>query len=129
MHSREKLKKDCIFCNCDNIIAKVGTVFAIKDQFPVTQGHHLIIPFKHSNNYFEMNEIELHDSLKLLYKIKNILASSDSTITGFNIGVNSGLSAGQTIMHSHIHLIPRRNGDTDSPRGGVRGVIPEKMAY
>ena len=76
-----------------------------------------------------MTENERSDATELIRVLKNRLEQRDPTITGFNIGMNSGESAGQTVMHSHIHLIPRRKGDTPKPRGGVRGVIPKKMDY
>ena len=76
-----------------------------------------------------MTDKEREDATALLKALKSKLEEADSTITGFNIGMNSGETAGQTIMHSHIHLIPRRKGDTPNPRGGVRGVIPNKMDY
>ena len=122
-------KKDCIFCDCKDIIEKLGSVFCIKDKYPVTDGHYLIIPFNHKTNYFLMNKYEIDDSIKLINILKNKLEATDSTISGFNIGINIGKSSGQTIMHAHIHLIPRRDGDIDNPRGGVRGVIPSKMNY
>ena len=80
-------------------------------------------------NYFSMTDKEREDATALLKAIKSKLEEGDPTITGFNIGMNSGETAGQTVMHSHIHLIPRRKGDTPNPRGGVRGVIPNKMDY
>ena len=119
----------CPFCNNIEIIEERGSVFAMKDNYPVTEGHHLIVPFRHTENYFSMTKIERDDATELIRVLKNKLETSDSTITGFNIGMNSGESAGQTVMHSHIHLIPRREGDTPEPRGGVRGVIPDKMDY
>jgi diadenosine tetraphosphate (Ap4A) HIT family hydrolase len=76
-----------------------------------------------------MTEVERSNAMELIRVLKNQLEESDSSITGFNIGMNSGESAGQTVMHSHIHLIPRRDGDTRNPRGGVRGVILGKMDY
>jgi len=76
-----------------------------------------------------MTESEREDASDLLRVLKKKLEEKDETITGFNIGMNSGESAGQTVMHAHIHLIPRRRGDTPNPRGGLRGVIPEKMSY
>ena len=76
-----------------------------------------------------MNDQEKEDTTALLKVLKFQLEEGDPTITGFNIGMNSGETAGQTVMHSHIHLIPRRKGDTPNPRGGVRGVIPNKMDY
>tara|TARA_B100000686_G_C16124548_1_gene634318 strand:- start:90 stop:461 length:372 start_codon:yes stop_codon:yes gene_type:complete len=119
----------CPFCNDTEIIEEHGSVFAMKDNYPVTKGHHLIIPFRHTDDYFSMTTTERDDATKLIRVLKNKLETSDSSITGFNIGMNSGESAGQTVMHSHIHLIPRRDGDTEKPRGGVRGVIPDKMSY
>ena len=80
-------------------------------------------------DYFSMNEAEKNDISVLIMKLKNRITEKDPSVTGFNIGTNIGESAGQTIFHAHIHLIPRRNGDTPQPRGGVRGVIPEKMSY
>jgi len=78
---------------------------------------------------FSMNETEKKDSGALIMILKKRIVEKDQTVTGFNLGTNIGESAGQTIFHAHIHLIPRRNGDTPNPRGGVRGVIPEKMSY
>jgi len=119
----------CPFCNDIKINEELGSVFSMKDNYPVTKGHHLIIPFRHTEDYFSMTKTERDDATELIRILKNKLESSDSTITGFNIGMNSGDSAGQTVMHSHIHLIPRRDGDTENPSGGVRGVIPDKMSY
>ena len=121
--------KDCIFCKKLKIVGENNSVFAIKDNYPVTKGHHLIIPFRHTEDYFSMTKIERDDATELIRVLKNKLEESDQKIRGFNIGMNSGESAGQTIMHSHIHLIPRRESDTPKPRGGVRGVIPDKMDY
>lgn len=120
---------NCPFCKKIEKVAENNSVFAIKDNYPVTDGHHLIIPVRHTENYFSMSEVERGNAMELIRILKNQLEESDPSITGFNIGMNSGVSAGQTIMHSHIHLIPRRDGDTKNPRGGVRGVIPGKMDY
>ena len=121
--------EDCIFCSKLDIETENDSVIAIKDNFPVTNGHHLVIPKRHTEDYFSMTESEKEDAADLLRVLKKKLEEEDETITGFNIGMNSGESAGQTVMHAHIHLIPRRKGDTPNPRGGVRGVIPEKMSY
>lgn len=94
------------------------------DNYAVTKGHHLIIPFRHTENYFSMTDDEREDTTTLLKSLKVKLEKEDPTILGFNIGMNSGEVAGQTVMHSHIHLIPRRKGDTPNPRGGVRGGHP-----
>jgi len=123
---------NCRFCYDkirDRIIAGIGTVVAIEDNYPVSKGHMLIIPKNHSSNYFELSDEEKHDADALISELRRTILVDDTSITGFNIGVNCGESAGQTIFHTHIHLIPRRDGDTPNPRGGVRGVIPDKMGY
>ena len=123
--------KDCIFCNLEaSRIEDQNTLFlVIKDLYPVTEGHTLIIPKRHVPSFFELTDEEQTSFLEMLHAQKHMLASMDETITGFNVGINDGEDAGQTVMHCHIHLIPRRNGDMENPRGGVRGVIPEKQSY
>ena len=124
--------KDCPFCYHnikDRIVAEQNLVVAIQDNYPVTNGHLLIVPKRHMKDYFFMNETEKKDIGVLITKLKNRIIERDHSVTGFNIGTNIGESAGQTIFHAHIHLILRRNGDTPHPRGGVRGVVPEKMSY
>ena len=122
---------DCIFCSIpeDRIIRKYSKFFIIRDAFPVTHLHTLVISFRHIESYFDLYPEELDELNLILIKEKNFLISEDKLITGFNVGINIGKDAGQTVMHTHIHLIPRRFGDTKKPRGGVRGVIPEKQAY
>ena len=120
---------NCPFCKKIEKVAENNSVFAMKDNYPVSEGHLLIIPYRHTENFFSMTEVERSNAMELIRVLKNQLEESDSSITGFNIGMNSGESAGQTVMHSHIHLIPRRDGDIRNPRGGVRGVIPGKMDY
>jgi diadenosine tetraphosphate (Ap4A) HIT family hydrolase len=122
----------CRFCMDrikSQITAEYGSVWAVEDRYPVTQGHHLIIPKRHTRDWFSMTDEERRHAEELIIILKNRLSEADETITGFNIGMNCGASAGQTIFHAHIHLIPRRNGDTQDPTGGVRGVIPDKMSY
>ncbi len=102
---------------------------AIKDAYPVTKGHLLVIPKRHAPEYFDLSENERRDVDRLLKYLKQKMCEKDPFITGYNIGVNNGESAGQTIFHVHFHLIPRRNGDTENPRGGVRGVIPGRRNY
>ena len=111
------------------IEAKYNTVVAIQDKYPVTKGHLLIVPIRHVEDYFSLTDREKYDADKLIKLCKKTIEAQDSSVTGFNIGINCGESAGQTIFHCHIHLIPRRDGDSLTPRGGVRGVIPEKMSY
>jgi ATP adenylyltransferase len=123
---------DCPFCYENiksEIIERFNSVCAIKDKYPVTEGHILIIPIRHSEDFFSLTTIERRDVEELLLIMKKRILEGDSLITGFNIGANSGKSAGQTVFHAHIHLIPRRDGDTPNPMGGVRGVIPDKMSY
>ena len=106
-----------------------GSVFAIKDASPVSPGHHLIIPRRHVSDFFDLTPAELADAAGLARRLKAKILDQDDSVTGFNLGVNMGESAGQTVFHCHIHLIPRRDGDTPRPRGGVRGVIPDRMDY
>jgi diadenosine tetraphosphate (Ap4A) HIT family hydrolase len=122
----------CRFCPENiqqRVVAEVDSVWAIRDEHPVTEGHHLIIPRRHSVDWFSMTEKERRDADALILILKRRIVEEDPAVTGFNIGVNCGESAGQSVFHAHIHLIPRRSGDTPHPRGGVRGVIPGKMDY
>ena len=101
----------------------------IKDGYPVTEQHTLIISKHHDLVLSTMSEDQLmllHEAIKCS---KDQISHLDPTVTGFNIGINEGEDAGQTVMHFHCHIIPRRNGDIEDPRGGVRGVIPEKQKY
>ncbi len=111
------------------MVEENGSVFAIEDSFPVTPGHVLIMPKRHAADFFAMTSQERRDAEGLLRILKERIARDDPSVSGFNVGMNCGESAGQTIMHAHIHLIPRRDGDLEHPRGGVRGVIPEKQSY
>ena len=123
---------ECRFCFSrirNRIVDEFDTVLAILDKYPVTDGHHLIIPKRHAEDWFSLSDKERRDADSLIQVLQNKLSESDETITGFNIGVNCGESAGQTIFHAHIHLIPRRDKDISDPTGGVRGVIPVKMNY
>jgi ATP adenylyltransferase len=122
---------DCLLCNIENerIIAQNEVAYAIRDGFPVTDKHTLIIPKRHISSYFELNSYEKSACDELLSSIKNQILLDDDEVTGFNIGINVGKDAGQTIFHCHIHLIPRRNGDVENPKGGVRGVIASKQSY
>jgi len=124
-------EEGCPFCevSSDLIIAENELCYARKDGFPVTDGHTLIIPKRHVSDYFDLYQPEINAIHRMITGRKEDLGSDDGSITGFNVGVNSGISAGQTISHAHVHLIPRRDGDMSDPRGGVRGVIPEKQKY
>lgn len=100
----------------------------IRDGYPVSPGHSLIIPKRHVGSFFEVTAAERAALLALLEKAKD-LVEQDHTPAGYNIGINDGAAAGQTVPHLHIHLIPRYTGDQDDPRGGVRWVIPDKADY
>ena len=122
---------DCVFCNMDSsrVIDSNERFYVIKDGYPVTDGHILVIPKRHVCSFFELDKHEQSLCLDLLKTHQRLMKEEDDSIMGFNIGVNVGEEAGQTVMHCHVHLIPRRKGDMDDPRGGVRGVIPDKQKY
>lgn len=118
----------CIFCIIREIVLENDLALAFYDKFPVNKGHLLIIPKRHVDQYFELTNEERFAIDDLLFKGKKLL---DQTYKpdGYNIGINCGAAAGQTVFHVHVHLIPRYDGDMEEPRGGVRGVIPEKRIY
>ena len=122
---------DCLFCEIEKskIVSENDFFIVVRDNYPVTELHTLIILKRHTASYFELDDSEKVSLINILDKQKNSLLQNDSTIKGFNIGINDGVDAGQTIMHFHTHLIPRRTGDVQNPRGGVRGIIPEKQNY
>ena len=103
--------------------------FALRDGYPVTPLHTLIVPQRHIISYFELNPSERQNLFPFLERQKNKILTEDSTVTAFNIGINDGPDAGRSVHHLHIHLIPRRPGDVENPQGGVRGVIPSKQKY
>ena len=121
----------CLFCNINSkdLVFDNEFAFASFDSYPVSKYHSLIFPKRHILDYFELTNDELLACNDLIKKIKKKIQNEDKTVDGFNIGTNSGVAAGQSIMHCHIHLIPRRKGDVDNPQGGVRGVIPSKQHY
>ena len=124
-------QNNCIFCNKSklNIIFEDETFCVIRDAYPVTKDHTLIILNEHDKTYFDLEDKDIVQLNNIIKFQKKSLMDEDNSITGFNIGINQGESAGQTVMHLHIHLIPRRNGDITDPRGGVRGVISSKQKY
>jgi len=131
----------CPFCSPDStrIILSNTYAIAIYDGFPVSPGHCLIIPKRHIASFFEASREEQTALFDLLAEMRQLLLNpsqphfdkvgSLSVPDGFNIGINDGAAAGQTVMHLHIHLIPRYAGDTEDPRGGVRWIMPEKAPY
>ncbi|MDD4220580.1 MAG: HIT family protein [Sphaerochaetaceae bacterium] len=128
MHTKNA---DCLFCTVpfEQVIGENRWAFAIWDAFPVTPYHALIIPKRHIADYSNLNALEIRDCHELLTQVKREVEKRDARVDGFNIGVNIGRSAGQTIFHCHIHLIPRRKGDVLNPKGGVRHVVPGQGFY
>ena len=127
----KNLNDPCLFCNIkeSDLTDENELAYASYDSYPVSKYHCLIIPKRHIKDYFELTNKEIIACNQLIKKIKKKIQSKDETIKGFNIGTNSGKVAGQTIMHCHIHLIPRRERDVKNPQGGVRSVIPFKQHY
>jgi diadenosine tetraphosphate (Ap4A) HIT family hydrolase len=120
----------CPFCNLKNsdITAESEHSIAKLDGFPVSVGHTLIISKRHVADFFELSQIEQQDMLSLLNQVRSKY-QSQSEVSNYNVGLNCGPLAGQTVGHVHLHLIPRREGDVIDPRGGVRWVIPDKAKY
>lgn len=127
-------KSDCLFCQFAHLEREVKFIenfshcYAIKDEYPVSNGHVLIIPKEHTENWFTAREEVRLDMMRALHHLKSRLDLEYSP-HGYNFGANCGEMAGQTIMHLHLHLIPRYQGDMENPKGGVRGVIPSKQKY
>jgi len=121
----------CIFCDlpADRIVFQNELAIALYDGYPVSDGHALVIPKRHVFDYWGLTQAERDASHDLLENLRNSIQQKDPLVTGFNIGLNAGESAGQTVFHCHFHLIPRRDGDVPNPRGGVRHVIPGKGHY
>ena len=120
----------CPFCDpVDRIVEENDLAFLMEDGYAVTEGHSLIIPHRHIEDYFDLHQSERNAIDQLLKSRRKALTTEDTTIKGFNVGINVGAAAGQTIFHVHVHLIPRREGDIDDPKGGVRGVIPSRQRY
>ncbi len=121
---------DCPFCGMDRLRIHLESEFAVAflDAFPVAEGHTLVVPKRHVVSLFELAEEELAAVWRAVARVREALAS-ELRPDGFNIGLNDGTSAGQTVMHAHVHVIPRRKGDVVDPRGGVRWVVPDKARY
>jgi diadenosine tetraphosphate (Ap4A) HIT family hydrolase len=120
----------CPFCTLsrERVIFESQFALAIHDAYPVSRGHTLVIPKRHVASFFDCTEAE-HAALLKLLALARIEADHQYHPAGYNIGINDGPAAGQTVMHLHVHLIPRYGGDTPDPRGGVRWVLPGKAAY
>ena len=121
----------CLFCNIkeSDLVKENDLAYASCDSYPVSEGHCLIIPKRHVKDYFDLSNDEIIACNDLIKKIKNEIIKKDNSVKGFNVGSNAGKISGQSILHCHIHLIPRRAGDVENPQGGVRSVIPSKQHY
>ena len=121
----------CLFCNAkeSGFCFENELAFASYDTYPVSKYHCLIIPKRHIKDFFELSDDELMACNELIIKVKNEVIKNDQSIGGFNLGTNIGKASGQSILHCHFHLIPRRIGDVENPQGGVRSVIPNKQHY
>lgn len=123
-------KASCPFCAlpAERILLLADEALVIRDAFPVSPGHTLVIPRRHIGSFFELTDAERACMVELLVQAKAALDLSVQP-DGFNIGINDGAAAGQTVPHLHLHLIPRYRGDAPDPRGGVRWVLPAKAKY
>jgi len=121
----------CLFCEIpqQRVIASNALAYAVLDSYAVTPMHSLVMPRRHAKTYFDLGRPEINACNQLLDELRSNISGEDRSVEGFNIGINCGEVAGQSIFHCHIHLIPRRKGDVESPRGGVRHVIPGKGNY
>ena len=121
----------CIFCKIrkEELQFENQLAYSSIDSYPVSEFHSLIVPKRHVETYFQLTNEEIHACNELVLKTKKKILEQDPSVKGFNIGTNAGKVAGQSIMHCHIHLIPRREGDVENPQGGVRSVIPIKQHY
>lgn len=124
------MNPDCPFCGVpgDRVIAQSGLTITIRDRYPVSPGHTLVIPIRHVASFLDMTDEE-HAQLLAAVKAATTALGAELSPDGFNIGVNVGVAAGQTVMHAHVHVIPRFRGDVDDPRGGVRHCIPGRGYY
>ena len=121
----------CLFCNIkeSGVAHENDFAYASFDSYPVSEDHCLIIPKRHIKDYFELSKEELIACDKLVKIVKDEITNKDQSVKGFNLGTNIGKVSGQSILHCHFHLIPRREGDVENPQGGVRSVIPSKQHY
>ena len=121
----------CLFCNSEKsgCAHENDLAYASYDSYPVSEYHCLIIPKRHIKDYFDLSNEELIACNKLIKIVKKEITNKDSSVKGFNLGTNIGKVSGQSILHCHFHLIPRREGDVENPQGGVRSVIPSKQHY
>ena len=131
----EERKIGCLFCDelpnqeRSRIVAENSLAYVAEDKFPITKFHRLVIPKRHTMDFFGLEQAELNAITALLHSQKAEIEKADPSVRGFNIGMNCGEVAGQSVWHCHVHLVPRRVGDVEKPRGGVRNIIPGKGDY
>ncbi len=118
----------CLFCVPRDVTRRNAFVYATRDSFPVSPGHTLIVPVRHCPDFFDLSPEEMAACMDLLVGERRAL-DDELRPDGYNIGVNVGPAGGQSVLHAHIHLIPRYSGDHPNPRGGVRQIIPWKADY
>jgi ATP adenylyltransferase len=129
MYKRKK-EEFCPFCEIQfDIFAKNSLAVAFGDKYPITKDHTLVIPLRHTPSFFDLDSDERNACLSLVNEMRQMILKNDRKVTGFNIGINDGIDAGQTVFHSHIHIIPRRKGDVANPRGGIRNIMPDTNSY
>ena len=123
----------CLFCELPpdrfEVLDENELCMTLRDSYPVTEGHCLIIPRRHAENWFDMNPAEVEAANRLMHRSRERIMNADASVTGFNFGTNAGRSAGQSVFHAHVHFIPRRDGDQEDPQGGVRKIFPDKAKY
>ncbi len=122
------IEPECPFCTEPSAVTEGLFSYMRYDRHPVSPGHALIIPWRHVSSFFDLSEDERQEMLALVMKARALIDAKHSP-DGYNIGINVGEAAGQSVWHAHMHVIPRYRGDAINPRGGVRGVIPSKQSY
>jgi ATP adenylyltransferase len=127
----DQREEGCPFCSIhtSDVLIENRLSVAVRDKYPVTDWHILVVPKRHTPDYFDLGTAESRACHRLIKEARSLVCKADPFVMGFNVGINSGEVAGQTVMHCHIHLIPRRTGDHPKPRGGERGIIPAKADY
>jgi len=125
-----KITAHCPFCSVPTkrIISEDSLTLVIRDGYPVSPGHSLIIPKRHAVSFFDLKDDERISLFRRLTEAKTAL-DAEFQPDGYNIGINEGAAAGQTVLHLHVHLIPRYRSDRTDPRGGVRWIFPDKASY
>lgn len=127
---RRQRKSDCAFCSLptSSVLDENASAFSFLDSFPISPGHTLVVPKRHVGSLFDLSVEEIADVWQLVRVVRDRLRLQQSP-DGFNIGLNDGVAAGQTILHAHVHVVPRYSGDITDPRGGIRWLMPDKAKY